>query len=291
MIDLVIGVDGGGTRCRARARTRDGALLGEGEAGAANLATDPQGSRRAVVEAARAALHAGGLGDDALARALVAAALAGANLPSRARSFAALDFPFGDTVLLHDAAAACRGAHAEEDGVVAVLGTGTAYTIQVAGAVRTIGGWGFLLSDEGSGADLGRSAMHAALLAHDGAGARSAMTDAVLARFQGDPERMSHFAAHEPPGAFGALAPFVFDCAEEGDAVAASILHVASERITAHIDALLGERTMRLTLMGGMAKRYAPRLPERLRRLLAPAKADPMEGAIQLAQEHAAELA
>ena len=48
------------------------------------------------------------------------------------------------------------GAHGGEDGAIAAIGTGAVYVISIDGKLQTFGGWGFMLSDQGSGADLGR---------------------------------------------------------------------------------------------------------------------------------------
>ena len=61
---LVIGIDGGGTSCRAALATADGRIVGRGKSGAANIRTDLTGARASIVEAARLAfLDAGGTPD------------------------------------------------------------------------------------------------------------------------------------------------------------------------------------------------------------------------------------
>ena len=58
---LFLGIDGGGSRSRARLRDSAGRLLGEGEAGPANVVSDPGGARATVEAAAAGALYAAGL--------------------------------------------------------------------------------------------------------------------------------------------------------------------------------------------------------------------------------------
>ena len=41
MTEFFIGVDGGGTGCRAVVAGSDGAILGSGRSGSANIVTDP----------------------------------------------------------------------------------------------------------------------------------------------------------------------------------------------------------------------------------------------------------
>ena len=68
---LFIGIDGGGTQCRARIRDGAGRLLGEGTGGPANLRLGPQVAMGSIVAAAKAAATAGGLNDSDLTRAAV----------------------------------------------------------------------------------------------------------------------------------------------------------------------------------------------------------------------------
>lgn len=62
------------------------------------------------------------------------------------------------------------------DGIVAIAGTGSGVYARVQGVMRQTGGWGYLLGDEGSGYDLGRRALTAALRAIDGRGAPTLLT-------------------------------------------------------------------------------------------------------------------
>lgn len=72
---LFVGVDGGGSRTRARVRADSGELLGEAEAEAGN-ARLPQGYEENI-RACRLAIAAAGLGEDAMARVYAGFGLAG----------------------------------------------------------------------------------------------------------------------------------------------------------------------------------------------------------------------
>ena len=54
-MDFVLGIDGGGTSCRAALATADGRILSRAKSGAANIRTDLTGARASIVEAARLA--------------------------------------------------------------------------------------------------------------------------------------------------------------------------------------------------------------------------------------------
>ena len=169
-MDLYLGVDGGGSGCRAAVADAGGRILGRGDGGPANVWSDPEGARASILAAAGAALAAAGGGRLADLRAVLG--VAGANVPEAAARLAA-DLPFAAARIESDAFVSLKGALGDDDGVVAAIGTGSVYGVQRGGGVRMIGGWGFLLGDQGSGAGSAGSLLEAALLAHDGLAAPS----------------------------------------------------------------------------------------------------------------------
>lgn len=53
MTFYLIGIDGGGTSCRAAVAALGGRILGRGKAGAANILTDPETALQNITDAAR----------------------------------------------------------------------------------------------------------------------------------------------------------------------------------------------------------------------------------------------
>src|SRR5262245_52339246 len=164
---LFLAVDGGGTRCRARLADSAGTVLGEGVAGPANIRISLEESMRSVRHAADQCLaRAGASLSEAIAACL---ALAGASEPHEAAAAqAAFKTHFRRALVTTDAHAACVGAHRGEDGGVIILGTGSIGWAVHGGQSIRVGGWGFPLSDEGSGAWIGCEAARRVLWAHDG---------------------------------------------------------------------------------------------------------------------------
>src|SRR5260370_40335974 len=79
--ELFLGVDGGGTQCRARLADRAGRILGEGVAGPANLRLGLESSLAAVLVAARQCLAEAGLSPEAVGWTAACLALADASEP------------------------------------------------------------------------------------------------------------------------------------------------------------------------------------------------------------------
>jgi glucosamine kinase len=278
---LYLGIDGGGTGCRAAVARADGVVLGQGAAASANVFTDPEGARRNVVAAAEAALAAAGggrLGD------LVAVlGLAGANVPERAERLA-VGLPFARARVVSDALISARGALGAADGVTAALGTGSVFAAQRGGTVRVLGGWGFLLGDHGSGARLGRSLLEAALSAHDGLAAQTPLLAAVVAE-AGGPEALVAWAQGARPVDFARYAPRLIAAEAEGDPAAGAILAAATAEVAAAIDHLLAPGPVAVCFLGGLGPVYAARLGPRYGALVRAARGTALDGALALARE------
>lgn len=279
-----LGIDGGGTQCRARIADVSGLVLGEGEGGPANIATDLAGAGASILEAATAAARAAGLDPAALERTAAGLGVAGGNVPAFADALRAHPFPFAAVAVASDAEIACLGAHAGEDGAILILGTGSQGVVMSGGETRTVGGWGFQLSDTGSGAILGRAAARRALLGHEEIEPSTPFTRAVMERFGGDPSAFLAFAVKAIPRDWASLAPLVIDHAAAGDPAAGALLSAAAGDVIRLVDRMAALGARRIALMGGLAASYRPHLPDRLDALLVEPAGDALSGAIALAR-------
>lgn len=281
-MNFVLGIDGGGTSCRAALATADGIVVGRAKSGAANIRTDLTGARANIVDAARQAFVAAGQDPELIPQTPAILGLAGANVGTYRQQLEAI-LPFSQSRVETDAEIALEGAVGSGDGAMAILGTGTAYMARKNGKSRAIGGWGFQVGDQGSGARIGRDLLEQTLLAHDGIREGSPLTQAMLAIFRNNPEDVVEFTTNAKPGDFGGFAPKVFDHAEKGDAVANWILDKAVADVAAALGALDLSGEAPLCLLGGLAPLYAPRLSTRYRALLKPPLDDALGGAVQMA--------
>jgi glucosamine kinase len=289
MTDYILGIDGGGTSCRAAVAAPDGVILGRGKSGAANILTDPNHAILSITEAARAAFDDAGLDAAGVARASAFLGLAGTNVGDLTR-FVRDRLPFRHTEIDSDGLVALQGAIGDEDGAVAILGTGSIYMARRNGTVSYIGGWGFTVGDLGGGARLGHALLQEALLAHDGVHPRSAVTDAVLEEFKHDPRAIVEFARLSKPGDFGRYAPLVFEHARAGDPQAVAIVEAGARLVSESLDAIMAlAGAQQLCLLGGLAPLYPQWLAERHRSILVEARADALTGAVALAAKRFAE--
>jgi glucosamine kinase len=285
---LLLGVDGGGTRCRARLCDFSGKTLGGGIAGPANIRLGVEESLVEVLDAtARCFRNAGlSLNDHAIAACL---ALAGASEPVTLAEFKGCGHPFKTAVYTTDSHAACVGAHRGEDGGIVIVGTGSIAEAIVGGKRQRVGGWGFPVSDEGSGAWIGCEVARRALWALDGRAPWTPLLKAVAERFDRDPHAMVRWMSDARPGNFAILAPAVIEAASQGDPAALELTEAAAR----HIDCLAGRLVelgvTRIALTGGLARSIEPWLSPETRKWLVPPAAGPLAGAIELARARAVE--
>lgn len=273
-----LGIDGGGSGCRAVLADSQGRIIGRGVAGPANILTDPEGALASIMAAADAALD--GRPPEKAAACL---GLAGGNFPE-ACAWLRPRLPFGRVQILHDAVTSVQGVLGKADGIVAAIGTGSVFSRQLDGVVRTIGGWGLVLGDEGSGAWLGRAFLAHALRAGDGLAAHGPLVDEVLAKM-GGPAGVVAFAGRATAAEFAALAPRII-AAAPNDPAAEAVLAQGTTHVAAAIGQLQEGRDLPVAFTGGLGPLYAGRLgvgwPH-----VAP-RGNALDGALQLAQELAA---
>jgi glucosamine kinase len=280
-LQCVIGIDGGGTNCRAAIADAAGIVIGRGAGSAANIMTDLEGARASILDAVAAAIHDAALDPSAIEESPALLGLAGANIGDYAERIRAL-LPFRRCAVESDALISMHGALGDNDGVVAIIGTGSV-AARHAGKVRFVGGWGFMVGDLGSGARIGRALLQETLLAHDRVHAASPLSNAVLARFDNDPRQLVEYAHMAKPGEFGTFAPLVFDYAERGDPIATALVDGARRSVEETLDAITPPDCDRLCLLGGLARRYESRLGARYQALLKEPLGDALQGAISLA--------
>lgn len=93
MTQYFVGIDGGGTSCRARIRNEQGETLGEAKSGSANIMLGVQLAMDSIITAVTEAAKQGGLSDADLNNMHLGMALAGAEQESFWQDFMALPHP------------------------------------------------------------------------------------------------------------------------------------------------------------------------------------------------------
>jgi glucosamine kinase len=269
---ILIGIDGGGSSCRF-------ALLRAGERhevtrGPANVYSDRTGAlatlRDGLAELARQS------GAD-LGEAHLHAGLAGVMTPEDAATIASA-LSVRRARVTDDRPTTMRGALGGYEGTVAAIGTGSFFGRRVGGADRYLGGWGYQLGDEASGAWLGRRLLTVVLHAEDGLVADTPLTRALRDRLGGPPGIVA-FAKDARPADMAALVGDLM--AQKEDPAAAALLREGADWVLRAIKTLGWTVGERLCLLGGLGPQYAPLLGAPVSAPLGTA----LDGALALAAE------
>jgi len=282
---LFVGVDGGGTGCRARIEDAKGCLLGTGIAGPAALRIGVDRALAEVEKACRVALEEAGLDSNVLSSVHAAVGLAGVGRKGVLEQLVLRPHPFRSVVYAHDATIACIGAHGARDGGIVIVGTGSVGFAVVGGREVRIGGYGFPISDEGSGADLGLHSIRMALRAYDERAVGTSLTREVMTRFHNDPFEAIAWMDHATATDYATFAPLVMRHADAGDAVARRIVRDPAEQIDELVRRLSEFGASRVALLGGLASSMEPWLAPDVQRRLVPVEGDAVDGALHLARQ------
>ena len=281
---LFVGVDGGGTGCRTRIEDAEGRVLGTGIAGPAALRIGVSRALAEVEKACSAALNEAGLEADALNSLHAAVGLAGVGRKGALKELTLQPHHFRSVVYTDDATIACIGAHGGRDGGIVIVGTGSVGFALIGGREVRVGGYGFPISDEGSGADLGLSAIRLALRAYDERTIGTSLTRDIMMRFHNDPFETVAWMDGATATDYATFAPLVMRHADAGDRIARRIVRDAAEQIDELVRRLSECGASRVALLGGLASSMQPWLAPDVQRRLVAVEGDAVDGALRLAR-------
>lgn len=226
-MNVVLGIDGGGTRTRASIVAGD-KVLAHAEGGSIKRlrvgAVTAEANLRALLQQVYA--QAGVKAVDA-----ATAGVASAMMPGVPEWITAVfhDFAIARSEVVGDEVIALDAAFQGGPGILQIAGTGS-NTIGRApdGSRETAGGWSSRLGDEGSGYWIGVNAVRRALRAHD----REQPTKVLekVGSIWGTPtiEDIVNLGDSTPGPDFAALGPAIYALAEAGDPVALSVIQQAA---------------------------------------------------------------
>ncbi|WGL16425.1 BadF/BadG/BcrA/BcrD ATPase family protein [Microbulbifer bruguierae] len=289
---LYVGVDGGGSKCRASIFDADNRLLGTGVSGPANPLHGYAQTIDSIVRSAALAVAEAGLPAETLGELVAGVGLAGVNMPRLYNEMLAWAHPFKQMFLTTDQHSACLGAHRGGDGAVIIAGTGSVGYAWTGGRKVIVGGHGFPHGDKGSGAWLGMEAIKYVLMVMDGLAENSMLSREVQkALGTDDPYDVIEMMAGKPSSQYARLAVPVVECAEANCPVAASIMRDGADYISDLADKLMESRPPRLAMIGGLAPRLKPWLKPHVAEKMSDPLDPPELGCVYFAQQSLAALA
>ena len=279
MTEIVIGVDGGGSKTRVLVGTAEGEVLATVD-GPKSAVSPGQAARSADVIADLVTQALGEIAQPGTVfpRVLYCGVAGPGREEERRALHAALDAKelAEEVVIDSDGLIAMYDAFEDRAGILLVVGTGSiAYGRSPAGEIVRCGGWGPAFGDEGSGGWIGRRALGIVAASSDGREPATALLFPILAATGcEDVEDLIPWAAAADARAYATLAPVVFSTAAAGDQRATALITLAAEELVLHIRALAralftDERAaVAVALSGGLMDRGSPlrkRLEQRLK--------------------------
>jgi glucosamine kinase len=283
MTALYLGIDAGGSHCRARLTDAVGTILGTGQSGPANTRIGIEPLHKILLDTCLQATSAAGLAASDIAKINAGMGIAGITRTGMKQKLKEKPFPFANVAFSSDAIVANLGAHMGADGATLILGTGSIGIVKIGEDNFSIGGYGFPISDEGSGAALGLSAIRHALRALDGRTRPTPLSHDITKQFDHVTARVVAWMDEATPTNYASFAPLVMDYAENGDEIALSIVRDAALHVERFIETIFAKGAPRCVLVGGLSARMKPWLRARIADQISDAIGDPLDGALLLA--------
>ena len=282
MVEFLVGVDGGGTSTRALVARRDGQVLGQGRAGPSALQQGIASAWAQIQAAVAEAFESAALPKPELEQVALGAGLSGVSNPRWRDAFVNTNPGYARLIAETDSFAMLVGAHGGKPGAIVVAGTGSmGEVLREDGSRANVGGWGFPVSDEGSGAWIGLRAVQLAQMAMDGRRQAGPLARAVWNACGDDHATLQAWCGQAGQFAYAQVAPLVFKT-EQDDPDSAALLADAAAAIDAIAIALDPPGRLPLAVCGSVGERLHERLAPEVRARLVPAADTPAAGALTL---------
>lgn len=241
--DLILGIDGGGTKVVVALADRSGRILRTARGGGINPMDNPNWRRELD---SRLASFIGEPRLKAVAAALPAYGEV-AYLSERQRGAISAAFPGVSQCVLNDVDAAHLGAFAGGPGILILSGTGSmAWARDTKGNSSRTGGWGDVIGDEGSSYWIGRATLSLVSQSLDGRAPPTALAEALFEHLSLDKSDPVNALAGWVSGlasqrsGIAALSVLVDRVAQAGDAAAIGLIERAADELARHFTAIAG---------------------------------------------------
>ncbi|MDB5083647.1 MAG: N-acetylglucosamine kinase [Bacilli bacterium] len=261
-MEIVVGIDGGGTKTDALfmdvETQKKVKITGEPSR---SSAVGWDSSHQVIISLIDRGLQAFNATAEQLRS--VSACLSGVDSPSQGEWLTnelQKVFPSPKIEVKNDAFAVLSAGTDGQPGIVLILGTGSiALGESKSGQVARAGGWGNLIGDEGSGYDIGRKGIVAAIQSFEKRGETTMLWEQACDMFSVDePEDFISiiYGASHPVSTIASFAPIVLQCADATDNIAKQIVHQAVKDAFALVRSvqqqLNDEKDLPIVLAGGL---------------------------------------
>ncbi|KAA0548416.1 hypothetical protein FZW96_07530 [Bacillus sp. BGMRC 2118] len=263
--DMFIGFDGGGTKTTCVIGDASGRIIGSAVGDSTNLKSRPEKVVREVIHDLMAeVLKLGNASVDQLTGVFVSTAGGDREEDRKRWTQWILDFGVNPKQINveNDAVGALASGTKAKNGIVLIAGTGSiAYSVRSdIGKTTRVGGWGYLLGDEGSGYSIGNHALKMILRSFDGRDEKKeAITEHILNHLGLErPEQLITFIYEDPypRKVIASIAKHVIFLAEQNEQHATVIIQHAMDQLIELVSSIVRQdevhATLPLVISGGL---------------------------------------
>lgn len=223
----IIGVDGGGTKTEAVAYSLDGHELGSAITGYGNVLINKEEAINNIICAIDQCISQISKNEESLGCKAIYLGLAGSEV-GEASSYITdilVNMYKVKVKVVNDSVIALASILKGEDGILTISGTGSiSYGIRN-GGTKSVGGWGHLLGDEGSGYFIAIEALKLITIEEDLNLETTNLTKALLKSIGAESRKdITNFVYNSTKGDIAALVPIIAEQAEGGEKYAKEIL-------------------------------------------------------------------
>jgi len=287
--NYTLGIDGGGTKTLARLINLQTGQSWHAQGGASSLTNDLNSAIATIAALCRQVISQAKAVDEYCDYTQVSAVfgLAGAGNDARVTQLIeSLAMPFAQLIICSDARTSAYGANSGKAVAVVALGTGSVgMRLDEKENAHLIGGWGFQVGDEGSGAKLGLLVVKACIKELEQQNTMISQITKKVSQIIGiDRATMLTWLSTAKPSDFAKFSPLVFSYALVCP-VAKRLLAQHLSDVEELIDLTLADTHLPLVLLGGLAEHTQPYISAKYQRQLIVAKGDALDGACFLAKQ------
>lgn len=275
MTDYFVGIDAGGTHCRASLYDNTETVIGTGVAGPANVFSHFTKAMQQIDLAVDLAVSSSGISIDKKSL-IIGAGCAGGQTVQAKEGLTRLNLLYKRLFMTSDLHASCLAANSGRDCVVLITGTGSSIAHYQNGLVTQYGGHGFIHGDEASGAWLGLRAVQFLLKSFDNIVDDkefcSAITKAIgfsylsgssNAKKTASVDHILSYFKNKLAVDYAQLAPVIIALYQNGNSTANALVNEGAE----YLSSILGSNSLNnsfpIFITGGIAESYQPLLQQK----------------------------
>jgi len=292
MSEFVLAIDGGGSKTDALLQNLATGQIWQQRAGGTSLTIDFELACKTILELATRLADQAAVSPKSVV--LVCGVAGAGNDKRRIELQNQLKSIFKDAIVVNDGKTSLYGAVGGDPAIVIALGTGSvAMRLDKNGQEKQFGGWGFTVSDGGSGANIGRKLVKETLFVFDricegGIFCKNdkqaePLVSACLNVIGHDNQAILDWLNQATAPTYATLAPLVFKYRDRSP-LASQIIDKTLEEVKALIDLAQPEEQLPVVVIGGLAEVLLTNIESNFDYKIKQAKGNSLDGALYIAK-------